>query len=87
MRRFRLVRHKDLSGISGTGHVADGVEFTDGTVVLNWLGEHATFVVLAGGVKAVLAIHGHGGATTIDWTDVRQIVPRQRDSLIERGRE
>ena len=37
MRIFSLVRHEDVSGVSGTGRVADGVEFNDGTVVLRWL--------------------------------------------------
>src|SRR3546814_16869061 len=29
-RRFVLRRHHDMSGVSGTGDVADGVEFPDG---------------------------------------------------------
>lgn len=34
MNRFELVRDVDVTGISGTGVVAEGVEFSDGTVAL-----------------------------------------------------
>jgi hypothetical protein len=37
MRLFSLVRDEDVSGISGTGPIAEGVEFTDGSVALRWL--------------------------------------------------
>lgn len=33
-RRFTLVRHDDVTGVSGTGVVADGVRFPDGVVAL-----------------------------------------------------
>lgn len=33
-RTFRLVRDEDVSGVSGTGAVADGVRWPDGTVTL-----------------------------------------------------
>lgn len=38
--RFHLVRDKDCSGISGEGHIADGVVFADGSVALHWYGRH-----------------------------------------------
>ena len=31
MRNFNLIRHIDVSGLSGTGVVAEGVVFSDGT--------------------------------------------------------
>jgi len=37
MRRFLLVRDCDPSGVSGTGIVAEGVQFSDGTAVMHWL--------------------------------------------------
>lgn len=68
MRTFELHRNHDVSGISGTGVVAEGVEFSDGTVVLRWIpGEHQSTVVWPS-LDAVEAIHGHGGATEIVWT-------------------
>ena len=37
MRRFYMQRNKDVSGLSGTGIVAEGVVFTNGFVALTWL--------------------------------------------------
>ena len=45
MRRFTLDRGHDESGVSGTGIVVEGVEFSDGKVVVRWLGEHCSTVV------------------------------------------
>lgn len=71
MRRFILRRDKDETGVSGTGIVAEGVEFTNGTVVLHWTSEWPTSVVFHDrGMKSVEAIHGHGGSTKIVFLDV-----------------
>lgn len=59
---FELVRTKDVTGVSGVGVVAEGVVFTDGTVVLRWRGQHASTVVWSS-LDSVLAVHGHDGAT------------------------
>lgn len=67
MRVFELYRDVDVSGISGTGKVAEGVEFSDGRVVLHWCaGEHVSTVVW-NSIADVEAIHGHGGRTRIEW--------------------
>ncbi|WP_237706577.1 hypothetical protein [Kribbella flavida] len=68
-RRFQLVRHVDVSGISGTGVVAEGIEWSDGTVALRWCGQYPTTTVWQDGIPALLSIHGHHGATTIHWLD------------------
>jgi hypothetical protein len=68
MRRFRLHRIRDESGISGTGTVAEGVAFTDGTVALRWLTATASTAVYAS-MADVAIIHGHGGATRIVYVD------------------
>jgi hypothetical protein len=67
MRRFALHRHEDVSGVSGTGLVAVGVELDDGTVELDWLGEWPTHVVHKRGIESVRHIHCHNGATEIIW--------------------
>lgn len=67
-RRFILRRHQDPTGVSGTGIVAEGVVFDDGTTVVHWRGEHRSTVVWPS-VDSVEAIHGHGGATSIEYTD------------------
>lgn len=67
-RPFALYRHRDVSGVSGAGTVAYGVEFPDGTVALRWVGGNPTSVVFHDrGIESVEAIHGHGGATDIVW--------------------
>jgi len=63
---FLLVRDEDVTGVSGTGVVAQGVEFHDGTVVLRWLGPNPTTVVHER-IESVQAVHGHGGKTRIVW--------------------
>jgi hypothetical protein len=69
-RAFQLVRDTDLTGVSGTGVVAEGVAFSDGTVALRWLSAWPTSVVFHDrGIEAVEAVHGHGGATRIVWQD------------------
>lgn len=67
-RRFRLCRRHDVSGVSGTGHPAEGIEFSDGSVVLRWTGAHPATSVWPD-IAAVEAIHGHDGATVIEWID------------------
>lgn len=69
-RAFRLVRDHDETGVSGTGIVAEGVEFSDGTVALRWLTEWPTSVVFHDrGIQAVRKVHGHNGATRIVFLD------------------
>ncbi len=63
-RTFDLVRLEDATGISGTGPVAEGVVFSDGTVALRWLTAHRS-TALYESAREVLAIHGHGGKTEL----------------------
>lgn len=64
---FELHRDNDVSGVSGTGVVADGAVFPDGVTVVRWRGERRSTVVWQD-LEDVEAIHGHGGATRIVWT-------------------
>lgn len=66
MIRFVLQRDEDVSGLSGTGTVAEGVVFDDGTAVLRWRGKWPTSVVFhERGLEAVREVHGHGGKTRV----------------------
>lgn len=68
LRRFLLIRDDDKTGMSGTGVVAEGVEFSDGSCAMRWL----TPVGSTGfypSIKAVEYIHGHGGATRAVFAD------------------
>lgn len=70
MRRFILERHEDETGISGTGVVAEGIEFTDGIVVMKWtVGDFRSMTIWNQGIEAVREIHGHNGKTEVVWVD------------------
>lgn len=68
MREFILQRDEDVSGVSGTGMVAEGVEFSDNRVVIHWFGDFGTIVVHES-IESVRSIHGHDGRTRIIWLD------------------
>lgn len=61
-RRFVLRRDEDVSGISGTGTVADGVLWPTGQVTLCWRGPHSSIAVWQN-LDTAMEIHGHGGKT------------------------
>jgi hypothetical protein len=65
-RTFRLIRYRDVSGISGTGVVAYGAQWPGGQVALHWAGSFATTTVFPN-IEAVIEIHGHQGATIVEW--------------------
>ncbi|WP_205629336.1 hypothetical protein [Jiangella muralis] len=67
-RRFALVRHVDYTGVSGVGVVAYGVVFSDGHVALRWASAHPA-TSLWGSMDDLVAVHGHGEATSIEWLD------------------
>ena len=64
MKTFELHRLEDATGISGTGIVAQGVEFDDGTCALRWLTEHRSTALYVS-MRDVEAIHGHAGKTKV----------------------
>ena len=78
-RRFELVRTEDVSGTSGEGVVAVGVEYPDGAVHMQWRNAEneslttssngCAFKPAPDGAQATEEIHGHGGRTEIRWID------------------
>ena len=64
VRFFQLHRDRDLTGFSGTGVVADGVVWPDGTVSMRWRGDVRT-TVEAARIEDIQTIHGHDGATRV----------------------
>lgn len=64
MRKFLLVRMEDTTGVSGTGVVAEGVEFSNGTISLTWMTPYRVYANFES-IKAVEHVHGHNGKTTI----------------------
>lgn len=61
---FELVRTEDVSGVSGTGVVAEIGCFSDGTCAMRWLTETASTAIYAS-LDDLERIHGHGGATRV----------------------
>lgn len=68
MVKFELVRYEDVSGVSGTGVVAYGIEFEDGQCVLQWV-NHRTIGIYSS-LEQVEEIHGHDGRTRILTEDI-----------------
>lgn len=69
-RAFILQRDVDVTGVSGTGVVAWGVEFPDGVCALRWTSQWPTSVVFHDrGMEGVRAVHGHDGKTQVMYTD------------------
>ena len=68
MRRFVLQRDVDATGTSGTGVVAEGVEFSNGQVTIHWISQLESVNVYAN-AKVLSALHGHNGNTRIVWID------------------
>ncbi|MDX6264471.1 MAG: hypothetical protein QOH84_6159 [Kribbellaceae bacterium] len=54
-------------GAAGLVTVAEGVEWSDGTVTLRWRGRWPATSAWEGGIAAVLAVHGRNGTTKLRW--------------------
>jgi hypothetical protein len=68
VRRFLLVRERDLTGVSGTGIVAEGAVFSGGVSILHWL--KAPYAIgMFQSITDLIAVHGHEGATHIQFID------------------
>ena len=66
MRLFYLNRLVDNTGVSGTGHVACGVQFPSGKCVMSWLSD-ITSIAIYDSVEDLITIHGHNGNTVLEW--------------------
>lgn len=64
--KFILRRKVDVSGISGTGDVAEGIQFTDGTCVLRWKGNKPSTAIY-NSIDDLKKIHEHAGSSEIIW--------------------
>ena len=70
-RSFRLMRDQDPTGVAGTGHVASGVHWPDGSVTLKWhtpqiMSDPANVAHYAS-VSKMMGIHGHAGRTRMEY--------------------
>tara|TARA_R110002096_G_scaffold406595_1_gene604915 strand:- start:643 stop:915 length:273 start_codon:yes stop_codon:yes gene_type:complete len=83
MRRFRVKRVEDESGVSGTGLVAEGVEFDDGFVAMRWLSNKASVTIFAN-IKHLKDLHGHGGKTKVVWVDPDPLAHTEEEEETEK---
>lgn len=67
-RRFHLLRKEDVSGVSGTGVVAEGCEYSNGMIALVFISQYPC-VNIYPNIKIVEAVHGHSGASEVIWDD------------------
>lgn len=67
-RRFEIIRTADVTGVSGTGVVADGCQFPAGSVAICWRGTHSSTVIWRC-IEDALHVHGHAANTQIRWLD------------------
>lgn len=73
---FVLRRNEDVTGVSGTGIVADGAWFPaagNSKAVVRWRGERGSTVVWDN-IQHVREIHGHDGRTTVEFTPVGDLI-------------
>jgi hypothetical protein len=64
MQKFHLKRLEDETGVSGTGVVAEGVIFSNGSVAMTWLTECSSTAIYKS-IFDVEKIHGHQGKTKV----------------------
>lgn len=67
-RKFKLVRDEDETGVSGTGIVAEGIEFSNGMCAMCWLTAMHSVAVYPN-VRQLEAIHGHNGRAKVAFED------------------
>lgn len=74
MRAFMMIREQDETGISGTGVVAEGIEYSDKTVAIRWLTPHnGSSTVVWNKIEDAIHVHGHNGKTQFVFTEeIRQ---------------
>lgn len=82
-RRFQLLRKGDVSGVSGTGPVAEGVEFSNGRVVLVWCGELSSQGSYDS-IDDMLRIHDHKGT---EFEGKNQVIWMDKDPTLIHNRK
>lgn len=63
MNTFLLRRDKDVSGVSGTGIVAQACEFDNGMVAVSFISGDVRSVSVYSSLADAKIIHGHNGDT------------------------
>ncbi len=74
-------RNEDVHGVSGTGKIAEVVEFSNGRCVVSWNSPHSSTNVYDN-IKHVESTHGHGGKTNIEWIWEQEPDPDPMDEIL-----
>ncbi|MFI6249000.1 hypothetical protein [Streptomyces sp. NPDC051016] len=84
-RPFVLQRDQDISGVSGTGIVADGVLFPDGHAAIHWRGKWALTTPHPDGLDSIIDIHDHGGRGDLHiiWSDHDRVRKQVQAAVIK----
>lgn len=64
MKLFHFYRIEDHSGVSGTGAVVEGVQFSNGWCALRWISSQSS-ICFYRSIEEVRQVHSHGGKTEI----------------------
>ncbi len=75
MKLFHFYRNNDETGVSGTGPVVEGVQFTNGWCALRWISNKSSLCFYQS-LEEVKAIHSHGGKTEIIVHDFEPVKKR-----------
>jgi hypothetical protein len=65
-RSFLLIRDVDETGVSGTGIVAEGLQFPTGRVVIEWLVTPFAIGIYSSMIE-LIQVHGHEGKTHVEF--------------------
>lgn len=76
MKLFHFYRIQDETGVSGTGPVVEGVQFTNGWCVIRWISAKSS-ICFYQSLEEVKAIHGHGGKTEIILHDLDPLTQKR----------
>jgi hypothetical protein len=57
-----------VTGVSGTGLIAQGIEFDSGRCVIEWL-TSINSIAIYQSIDDVIAIHGHEGKTIVTYVN------------------
>ncbi len=67
-KKFILSRSEDECKVSGTGIVAEGIQFSSGRCVISWVTATPSIAIYEN-IGDVEIVHGHRGKTLIKWID------------------
>lgn len=81
MRRWLMIREEDISGVSGIGIVAEGVEFSNGWVAVTWDSRY-TSVTVYSSISVAQTVHSHKGQHETKVVFIDNLDEEEKDELL-----